>query len=67
MDEPTRRAWSKPELIVIVRGGQEEAVLTACKDFSGIWPATSEGKYNYCWVLSMELQCTPACNSIASS
>jgi hypothetical protein len=34
MDEPTRRAWSKPELIVIVRSGPEEAVLTACKKFS---------------------------------
>jgi len=32
MDEPTRRAWSRPELIVLVRGGPEEAVLTACKD-----------------------------------
>ena len=31
MDEPTRRAWSKPELIVIVRGGPEEAVLNLCK------------------------------------
>ena len=31
MDEPTRRAWSKPELIVLVRSGPEEAVLDACK------------------------------------
>jgi len=31
MDEPTIRAWSKPELIVLVRGGPEEAVLRACK------------------------------------
>ena len=31
MDEPTRRAWSKPELIVLVRGKPEEAVLGACK------------------------------------
>jgi hypothetical protein len=32
MNEATRRAWSRPELIVIVRGGPEEAVLTTCKD-----------------------------------
>ena len=32
MDEPTRRAWSKPELIVLVRSGPEEAVLGACKN-----------------------------------
>jgi len=31
MDEPTRRAWSKPELIVLMRSGPEEAVLTGCK------------------------------------
>ena len=37
MDEPTRRAWSRPELIVIVRGGLEENVVaTPCKGgFSG--------------------------------
>ncbi len=35
MDEPTRRAWSKPELIVLVRSGPEEAVLAACKWNSG--------------------------------
>ena len=35
MDEPTRRAWSKPELIVIVRSGPEEAVLTGCKTGEG--------------------------------
>ena len=33
MDEPTRRAWSKPELIVLVRGKPEEAVLNACKAY----------------------------------
>ncbi len=31
MDEPARRAWSKPELIVLVRSGPEEAVLVTCK------------------------------------
>ena len=32
MSEPTRPAWSRPELIVIVRGRPEEAVLGLCKD-----------------------------------
>ena len=36
MDEPTRRAWSKPELVVLVRGGAEEAVLTTCKHPTGV-------------------------------
>ena len=31
MDEPTRRAWSKPEPIVLVRSGPEETVLGGCK------------------------------------
>ena len=35
MDEPTRRAWSKPQLIVIRRGRPEEAVLGTCKAFDG--------------------------------
>ena len=32
MDELTRRAWRRPELIVIVRGGPEEAALWYADD-----------------------------------
>ena len=32
MDEQTRKAWSRPELIVIVRSGSQEAVLAGCKN-----------------------------------
>ena len=28
----TKKSWSSPELIVIVRGKPEEAVLSACKN-----------------------------------
>jgi len=57
MDEPMKRAWSSPELIVLVRGGPEEAVLGGCKhtDHGGgegsyqsackTWGATSCGSY----------------------
>lgn len=31
MDEPTKRAWSEPELTVLVRRAPEEAVLGVCK------------------------------------
>jgi hypothetical protein len=31
MDQPMRRAWSKPELVVLVRSGPQEAVLQTCK------------------------------------
>ncbi len=30
MDEQTRKAWNRPELIVVVRSGREEAVLETC-------------------------------------
>jgi hypothetical protein len=31
MNEPTRRAWSRPELIVLVRSTPEETALSGCK------------------------------------
>jgi len=46
MDEPTRRTWSKPELIVLVRSGPEEAVLNACK--SATAPALGAGTGEGC-------------------
>ncbi len=53
MDEPTKRAWSKPELIVVVRGGPEEAVLTACKDSIPTGPQNSAN-----WGCSPPAPCT---------
>jgi hypothetical protein len=40
MGESTGRAWSKPELIVLERGGPEEAVLLACKTGAVVTSAT---------------------------
>jgi hypothetical protein len=31
MNDSMRSAWSRPELIILVRRGSEEAVLSACK------------------------------------
>ena len=45
MDEPTKRAWSSPELIVLVRSKPEEAVLNACKAQYGTGDA---GSFDYC-------------------
>jgi len=42
MDEPTRRAWSRPELIVLVRSEPEEAVLDGCKYTN---PSSGPGSY----------------------
>jgi hypothetical protein len=33
MPSQTKKPWSKPELIVLVRGRPEEGVLTACKGY----------------------------------
>jgi len=34
MDDATRKTWSRPEPIVLVRSGPEETVLTTCKKAS---------------------------------
>lgn len=35
MGDATRRPWCRPELIVLVRGAPEEAVLIDCKNTTG--------------------------------
>ena len=63
MDEPTRRAWSRPDLIVVVRGKPEEAVLGGCKmamaDFA------PDGDNNDCWLF--ESSCGSACQTPQTS
>jgi hypothetical protein len=56
MDEPTRRAWSKPELIVIVRGKPEEAVLQTCKTWGEVG---SDVDFSAC--TANEFVCDPEC------
>ena len=46
MNEPTSKAWNRPELIVIVRGGREEnAVLVTCKSGTS---SSMDGTYTSC-------------------
>ena len=47
MKEPTRRAWSRPELIVIARSGPEEAVLQGCKSWA-VGLSGPNDALNYC-------------------
>jgi len=61
MDEPTKRAWSRPELIVLVQGGPEEAVLTACKRADVVGP----GPYRD-WCVGLDGYCQ-ACGVNAPS
>jgi len=49
MDEPTSKAWSRPELIVIVRSKPEESVLVACKEGVGTAGVGGAGNwFAYC-------------------
>jgi len=41
----SKKEWRKPELIVLVRGKPEEAVLSACKGF----PLTGTIAVNFNW------------------
>ena len=62
MDEPTSRAWSRPELIVLVRGKAEESVLWFCKQpQSG---TGSSGLYGGCFAGS---GCEFVCQNTAGS
>ncbi|MEI6452749.1 MAG: hypothetical protein WCP98_22750 [Actinomycetes bacterium] len=63
MDEPTRRTWSKPELIVLVRSGPEEAVLESCKsEATGTW-AGHDLFFNGCHIVVCGTNCAPHVSS----
>ncbi len=68
MDEQTRRAWSRPELIVLVRRGQEEAVLTDCKhENTSYQEVHPDGAYTSCLVTYAGETCSDACSNNATS
>lgn len=62
MKETTRRAWSRPELVVLVRSRPEESVLTACKSWAG---QKGHDSINYA-CLALSGPCTD-CNAIPDS
>ena len=67
MDEPTRRAWSRPELIVLVRSGPEEAVLESCKQASTSYhDVHPDGAYTSC-LLTQPEPCQGACSEESAS
>jgi hypothetical protein len=63
MSSQTKRPWSKPELIVLVRGRPEEAVLSACKVFPSSGPFETNGS---CTTYA-DGQCNISCNSYIGS
>ena len=60
MDERTRSAWSRPELIVIVRGKPEESVLDVCKTGGLVGPVPT---YAVCTEVMSGDQCNTDFNS----
>ena len=59
----TKKPWSKPELIVLVRGRPEEAILNACKG-NGLVNLSSDDDNTGCSAIPL---CTSDCNALGSS
>ena len=60
--EPRRRAWSRPELIVLVRGRPEEAVLSGCKGNPDY--VAANGTYSRC---GFTFDCATGCDAQVAS
>ena len=68
MDEQTRRVWSRPELIVLVRSGREEAVLGACKLSNASYKEpTPYLDDQACIQLAGQTVCGAVCSAISES
>jgi hypothetical protein len=61
MDEPTKRAWSRPEMIVLVRSGPEEVLLRLCK--SAVTGTGSAAQNAACY----EIGCASVCDAAHAS
>ena len=61
---PTMKTWSKPELIVLVRGKPEEAVLETCKG-DGNWTGANSADGD-CQIWQPVVACV-ACRGAAAS
>ena len=60
-----RKKWSKPKLIVLVRGEPEERVLGSCKTGERIWGGMSiRSAYDTC---DTNYQCTDMCIDMVMS
>jgi len=66
MDEPARRAWSRSELVVLIRGGSEETVLTVCK--ANVQPGSPASVHYGCAARpEVYLPCHQNCGSSGTS
>jgi hypothetical protein len=60
----SRKSWSKPEIIVLVRGSPEESVLAACKVF--VVGGGNANKNNECSFIQYS-SCDQGCNASGNS
>jgi hypothetical protein len=65
MGEPTKGAWNRPELTVLVRGAPEEAVLTGCKVFE--MSGSNNIVDGWCYALKTGDNCNVSCNTLSGS
>lgn len=57
---PEKRPWRTPELVVLVRSGPEETVLTVCKALAALGPHTANSE-------CVTVACGAECNGFGSS
>ncbi|OGC23955.1 hypothetical protein A2291_05595 [candidate division WOR-1 bacterium RIFOXYB2_FULL_42_35] len=60
-----KRKWIQPQLMVLTRGKQEEAVLVACKN-GGFTPSGPDYDHERCYS-NDEPACVPLCNALGAS
>jgi hypothetical protein len=65
MDEPTKKGWSRPEVIELVRGGSQEAVLITCK--ANMTAGDPSSVNHGCAQPVIFVGCTGSCNSEVTS
>jgi hypothetical protein len=58
------KEWTEPELIVLVRSKPEEAVLSACKEYTGGGPSVD---YYYRDVYDLSIPACTGCLSLVGS
>jgi len=55
-----KKQWRKPELVVLVRPGPEEAILQDCKNWDVLGPQDADAK-------CFNVGCLSSCSGLSSS
>jgi hypothetical protein len=68
MDEKSgkKKAWIRPDLVVLVRNMPEEAVLTGCKN-GPIYTVSANDYWGGCYAFGPYNPCPNICNALQAS